>query len=29
MTLQFTRVGDVELPELPSGWDVSVDTEGS
>ena len=24
-----TRVGDVELPELPPGWMVYVDTEGS
>lgn len=24
-----TRVGDVELPELPPGWMVFVDTEGS
>lgn len=27
--LPVTRVGDVELPELPSGWPVAVDTEGS
>lgn len=24
-----TRVGDIELPELPSGWPVAFDTEGS
>lgn len=29
MTLEPTRVGDVELPELPSGWPVAFDTEGS
>jgi len=28
-TLPVTVVGDVELPELPPGWFVSVDTEGS
>lgn len=27
--LPTTRVGDVELPELPRGWFVYVDTEGS
>jgi DNA polymerase I-like protein with 3'-5' exonuclease and polymerase domains len=26
---QLTKVGDDLLPELPPGWDVSVDTEGS
>ena len=28
-SLASTRVGDVELPELPPGWMVYVDTEGS
>lgn len=27
--MQYTRVGDVDLPELPPGWHVAVDTEGS
>lgn len=29
MELKYTRVGDVELPELPSGWPLAVDSEGS
>lgn len=27
--MEYTQVGDVLLPELPPGWEVSVDTEGS
>ena len=29
MTENYTQVGDHRLPELPPGWMVSVDTEGS
>lgn len=29
MNTETTRVGGVDLPELPSGWMVYVDTEGS
>ena len=28
-TLNYTKVGDDWLPELPEGWEVAVDTEGS
>lgn len=29
MDLQYTKVGNDLLPELPDGWYVAVDTEGS
>lgn len=29
MTLEFTRVGDVDLPNLPAGTPVAFDTECS